>query len=169
MKNILFVFALFISLLFTASLFPQQQTFNATGGDGEESYMKEIVFTFKADSAGGTYANVTSSRFQLNDIIRNSSTITNPFTAWYTTTVAGTGGYGDTTAYKAILKGYANGVWQALDTITVANTSTTVSGVQKIDMNNWRATDYLWYITQDASACKITSGSITIVAVKPED
>lgn len=158
------IFAVLLTmLLFTASLFSQQVTFNSNG-DAKTDFQKEVLFTFTCDS-GGT---ATSSRFQLNDFIKNSNLYTTPFVAWYTTTVSGLGPTGDTTAYKAILKGYANGAWYALDTITVANTATTVSGIQSMNMNNWRGTDYLWYITSDASASAITSGKITIIAIKPD-
>jgi hypothetical protein len=171
MKKTLFAFTLLLSLLlFATTIFPQTATtstqtdFNVAPSD----YMQTVTFTFTLDS-GATLGYLGSSRFQLNEYIRNSNTITNPFTAWYKVNSNGNGAYGDTTACKLILRGYANGGWQSLDTITIATTDSTISGVQKMDLNNWKATDYNWYVTNDNSSCHITYGSITIVAIKPED
>ncbi len=158
------MFLIVASLLLFSLVTPAQ---TSTTESDKEGYYLLTYNVASIDSAGAD----TSGFFGMNQFLTGSSLYTYPFNFWYNITVAGSGEAVDTVLMTLIFDGHHNDTWVALDSVTLDISGTSGTGVQLMNLNNWRSPNNKYRIraTQDASGSPVTDFKCQAIFIKPTD
>ena len=157
---------LVISLLLMMTLFAMSSFAQTlTSESDKDGYYQFSWYEAAIDSGGAD----TSGTIYFNTYLTGSSTITNPFSYWYSLTVAATGAAADSVSTLLIIDAYHNTTWAALDTITLDVSGTSTSGVQLMNLNNWRSPDNKYRIraVQNDGGSAITAFKTAGIVIRP--